>query len=56
MEWIEDASSSNAQSLKDPLFLSERDGWRHAYRVNLKAREPHLVTNFQGDILDEGHC
>ena len=53
MEWIEDHPSSNAQSLKDPLFLSERDGWRHAYRVNLKAAEPHLVTNFQGDILDE---
>ena len=25
MEWIEDHPSSNAQSLKDPLFLSERD-------------------------------
>ena len=48
MEWIE--KSSNA---KDALFLSERDGWRHAYRVDLKTGQPVLVTNFQGDVLEK---
>ncbi len=51
MEWIGDDASPGSQSLKDALFLSERDGWRHAYRVNVKGGAPKLITNFPGDIL-----
>ena len=53
MEWVDDHAPPASNSLKDALFLSERDGWRHAYRVNLKAGEPRLITNFSGDILDK---
>jgi dipeptidyl-peptidase 4 len=54
MDWAEnpDAPSPHAPS-KDALFLSERDGWRHAWRVDLESGQPHLVTNFQGDVLDK---
>jgi len=48
MEWIEKAGA-----VRDALFLSERDGWRHAYRLDLKTGQPLLVTNFQGDVLDK---
>jgi dipeptidyl-peptidase-4 len=51
MDWVEKGNDPGA--LKDALFLSERDGWRHAYRLDLKNGEPRLVTNFEGDILDK---
>ncbi len=35
----------------DLLWLSERDGWRHAYRVNRKTGQPRLITNFEGDVI-----
>jgi dipeptidyl-peptidase 4 len=37
---------------KDFIFLSERDGWRHAYRVDLANGKPQLITDFKGDILE----
>jgi len=46
MDWVDKAKGG----LKDALFLSERDGWRHAYRLDLKSGQPRLVTNFQGDV------
>jgi dipeptidyl-peptidase-4 len=49
MDWIE--KGKDAGALKDALFLSERDGWRHAYRLDLKTGQPRLVTSFEGDIL-----
>jgi dipeptidyl-peptidase-4 len=51
MEWVEKDKSSAA--LNDALFLSERDGWRHAYRLDLKTGQPRLVTNFPGDVLEK---
>ncbi len=41
------------------LWLSERDGWRHAYRVPREGGEPRLITRFEGDVIavsgvDEG--
>jgi dipeptidyl-peptidase-4 len=53
MEWVDDAKTPDSHSAKDALFLSERDGWRHAYRLDLKSGEPRLVTNFQGDVLEK---
>ena len=49
MDWVERGKGS----VNDALFLSERDGWRHAYRVDLKTGQPRLVTNFQGDVLEK---
>jgi dipeptidyl-peptidase 4 len=56
MEWVEKGKESpNVANpvLKDALFLSERDGWRHAYRIDLTTGQPRLVTNFQGDVLEK---
>jgi dipeptidyl-peptidase-4 len=35
------------------LWLSERDGWRHAYLVSRVTGQPKLITPFQGDVMDE---
>jgi len=51
MDWVE--KGTDAGALKDALFLSERDGWRHAYRLDLKTGHARLMTNFEGDILDK---
>jgi dipeptidyl-peptidase-4 len=32
------------------VVLSERDGWRHAYRVPRDGGSPTLVTRFEGDV------
>jgi dipeptidyl-peptidase-4 len=32
------------------LWLSERDGWRHVYRVASDGGEPSLVTKFDADV------
>ncbi len=37
----------------DLLLLSERDGWRHAYRIDRATGQPKLITNFQGDVVSE---
>ena len=34
------------------LWLSERDGWRHVYRVPRDGGEPTLVTRFEADVTD----
>ena len=33
------------------LWLSERDGWRHAYRVPREGGEPGLITRFEADVI-----
>ncbi|MDQ3170713.1 MAG: DPP IV N-terminal domain-containing protein [Acidobacteriota bacterium] len=33
------------------LWLSERDGWRHVYRVPREGGEPALVTRFDADVV-----
>lgn len=35
----------------DLLWVSERDGWRHAYRVNRKTGKANPITNFAADIM-----
>ena len=34
------------------LWLSERDGWRHLYRVPREGGEATLVTRFDADVID----
>ena len=36
------------------LWVSERDGWRHVYRVSRDGGPPRLITAFEADILDAG--
>jgi len=35
------------------LWLSERDGWRHAYLISRTTGEPQLITRFEGDVMEE---
>ncbi len=57
-EWVSpDKNSGPRQAL---IWISERDGWRHAYLISRKTGETHLITNFPGDIItpisvDEGN-
>ncbi len=53
MDWVDKGNGANSSVTKDALFLSERDGWRHAYRVDLKDGQPRLVTDFPGDVLEK---
>ena len=34
------------------LWVSERDGWRHVYRVAREGGAPALVTRFEADVLE----
>ncbi len=33
------------------LWISERDGWQHVYRVPRGGGEPTLITRFDGDVI-----
>lgn len=46
LRWLSGAHGSN-----DLLWLSERDGWRHAYRISDANGALRLVTHFDGDII-----
>jgi dipeptidyl-peptidase-4 len=50
LDWIDKGPDPSAG--KDFIFLSERDGWRHAYRVDLGTGEPKLITRFDADVLE----
>jgi dipeptidyl-peptidase-4 len=43
MRWLND---------NEFVWVSENDGWRHAYRVRKDNDRAELITNFAGDILD----
>lgn len=50
--WIETpGTKGDAEKSPDLLWISDRDGWRHAYRVDRKTGEPRLLTKFEGDVL-----
>lgn len=34
------------------LWVSEKDGWRHTYRAATDGSGDHLVTAFEGDVID----
>ena len=46
-------SSQISDSKSDLIFTSERDGWRHAYRVDQASGHPRLITDFQADMISE---
>ena len=52
--WLNPKCSTCAASSEksDFLWLSERDGWRHAYRASAFGGEPKLITHFAADIVD----
>lgn len=41
-EWLNDSEF---------LWISEKDGWRHVFRVNKNGKDERLITRFDGDIL-----
>ena len=45
IEWVGDG--------KELVWLSERDGWRHAYVISRADGKPQLITNFAGDVIFE---
>ncbi len=45
LDWVENG--------KGLLWLSEHDGWRHAYVISLKDGKTSLITNFQADVISE---
>ncbi len=53
-EWIAAgaADSSNPASKTDLLWISERDGWRHAYLISRSSGQARPITNFAADLID----
>ena len=56
-QWL---SGSADHRRTDLLWLSERDGWRHAYLISRATGQPRLITRFDADViqpvlLDEAH-
>jgi dipeptidyl-peptidase 4 len=47
LQWIR----AGAGKEPDLLWISERDGWRHAYRVDRATAEAHLLTSFKADLI-----
>ncbi|HKA02653.1 MAG TPA: S9 family peptidase, partial [Candidatus Solibacter sp.] len=48
--WVEVNSTLHWLAGGKLLWTSERDGWRHAYTLDMEGT-PHLVTNFKGDVI-----
>ncbi len=51
--WITCARLSGWATAKELVWLSERDGWRHAYVISRADGKPQLITNFAGDVIFE---
>ena len=52
--WVEVVDAFNwVQKDKGLVWLSERDGWRHAYVFSRATGQPQLITNFAGDVIRE---
>jgi dipeptidyl-peptidase-4 len=51
--WIKTADGKAPDAGKEPdlLWISERDGWSHAYRVARATGQAKLLTNFQADVI-----
>ena len=48
LDWIGKTSGGQPPDL---MWLSERDGWRHAWRIDRTTGHPRLITNFQADLM-----
>jgi dipeptidyl-peptidase-4 len=44
MEWVDEGKAC--------LWLTERDGWRHVYRVGRDSGTATLLTRFEADVID----
>jgi dipeptidyl-peptidase-4 len=52
--WVDVVDEFNwVQKDKGLVWLSERDGWRHAYVFSRATGQPQLITNFAGDVISE---
>jgi dipeptidyl-peptidase 4 len=52
--WVEYVRSLDwVHGGKGLLWLSERDGWRHAYVISLANGKASLITNFPADVISE---
>jgi dipeptidyl-peptidase 4 len=52
-DWLADKGSSATPPRKgELLWLSERDGWRHAYLASRTTGQLRLITDFPGDVID----
>ncbi len=52
--WVDYVRSLDwVQNGKGLLWLSERDGWRHAYVISLADGKTTLITNFPADVISE---
>jgi len=45
LDWVQDG--------KGLVWLSERDGWRHAYVISRANGQAMLITKFSGDVVSE---
>ncbi|MBK7643288.1 MAG: S9 family peptidase [Planctomycetes bacterium] len=50
--WVDIGDVLGIEGGKSFLFESERDGWRHLYRVPREGGEPTLLTRLDADVLD----
>jgi len=53
LTWVAANQGPASSSSSDFIFLSERDGWRHAYLLDLASGRPRLITNFAGDVIEK---
>jgi dipeptidyl-peptidase-4 len=52
--WVDGVGSFDRVGHETGLvWLSERDGWCHAYVISRATGEPRLITNFPGDVISE---
>ncbi|WP_158615372.1 S9 family peptidase [Acidipila sp. EB88] len=49
--WLSRGHADAVSTQPDLLWMSERDGWRHAYRLSATGAPPKLLTNFAADII-----
>ncbi len=51
--WVDHASRIiEIDDGKAVIWVSEKDGWRHLYRVALDGSGDRLLTKFEGDVID----
>jgi dipeptidyl-peptidase-4 len=50
---IEAAGGEDKSKAGDLVWLSERDGWRHGYRIDRTTGQARLITKFEGDVVSE---
>lgn len=51
LDFIGKGGEGAAGKEPDLLWLSERDGWRHAYRIDRSTGQARLITHFKGDVI-----